>query len=160
MASTGRRARLAWRCSRPCLSAFWTILLSEISPAAVARELFDDGRNVGRAGCLERLNQRRAADSSVTLDPAPGASRINAAAPRPLKACTRPARLIIFRCGSVHAAFLVSSRMFAHSSADGRCRFSGLAFQSAERSPSRSSARPRRVSRCLRVSQSRSEGTR
>ena len=35
--------------------------------------------------------------------------------------------------------------MLAHSSTEGRWRFSGLAFQSAERSASRSSARPRRV---------------
>ena len=50
--------------------------------------------------------------------------------------------------------------MFAHSRTEGRWRFSGLASQIAARSASRSSARPRRVSRCLRVSQSRSEGTR
>jgi len=43
---------------------------------------------------------------------------------------------------------------------DGRWRFSGLTCQSAARSARRSSARPLRVSRCLRVSQSRSDGTR
>ena len=32
--------------------------------------------------------------------------------------------------------------MFVHSSSDGRCRFSGLAFQSEDRSTSRNSARP------------------
>ena len=39
-------------------------------------------------------------------------------------------------------------------------RFSGLAFHNEERSESRRSARPRRVSRCLRVSHSRRDGTR
>ena len=33
--------------------------------------------------------------------------------------CNRPARFIILRCGSVQSFFLVSSRMFAHSRADG-----------------------------------------
>ena len=80
--------------------------------------------------------------------------------PSVLRPCTRPARFIILRCGSVQSFFLVSSRMFAHSRADGRWRFSGLAFHDADRSASRSSARPRRVSRCLRVSQSRREWTR
>ena len=50
--------------------------------------------------------------------------------------------------------------MFAHSRADGRWRFSGLEFQSEESSASLSSALPRLVSRCLRVSHSRIEGTR
>ena len=63
-------------------------------------------------------------------------------------------------CGSVQSLRLVSNRIFAHSKTDGRCRFSGLASQSADRSASRSSARPRRVSLCLRVSQSRREWTR
>ena len=49
--------------------------------------------------------------------------------------CTRPARFIIRRCGSVQSFFFVSSRMFAHSRADGRWRFSGLAFH--ERRPFR-----------------------
>ena len=44
--------------------------------------------------------------------------------------CTRPARFIIQRCGSVQSLFLVNSRMFAHSNTDGKWRFSGLAFQS------------------------------
>ena len=47
--------------------------------------------------------------------------------PSVLRPCTRPARFIILRCGSVQSFFLVSSRMFAHSRADGRWRFSGLA---------------------------------
>ena len=80
--------------------------------------------------------------------------------PSVLSPCTRPARFIILRCGSVQSFFFVSNRMFAHSKADGRWRFSGLAFHDADRSASRSSARPRRVSRCLRVSQSRREWTR
>ena len=49
--------------------------------------------------------------------------------PVSLRPCTRPARFIIRRCGSVQSFFLVSSRMFAHSRADGRWRFSGFAFQ-------------------------------
>ena len=48
--------------------------------------------------------------------------------------------------------------MLTHCGSDGRCRFSGLAFQSAARSASRSSARPRRVSFCLRVSHPRATG--
>ena len=58
----------------------------------------------------------------------------------PRTPCTRPARFIILRCGSVQSFFFVSSRMFAHSKADGRCRFSGLAFHDADRSASRSSS--------------------
>ena len=50
--------------------------------------------------------------------------------------------------------------MVTHSQNEGKRRFSGLAFHSAERSASRSSARPLRVSFCLRVSHSLSEGTR
>ena len=42
----------------------------------------------------------------------------------------------------------------------GRKRFSGLAFQVTDVSNSLSSARPLRVSFCLRVSHSRSDGTR
>ena len=50
--------------------------------------------------------------------------------------------------------------MTAHSVKDGRLRCSGLAAQSEARSSSLSSARPLRVSRRLRVSQSRNEWTR
>ena len=45
----------------------------------------------------------------------------------------------------------------ATATSDGSWRFSGRAFHTAARSASSSSARPRRVSFCLRVSQSRSE---
>ena len=55
--------------------------------------------------------------------------------PSVLRPCTRPARFIIRRCGSVQSCLFVSSRMFAHSRADGRWRFSGLAFH--ERRPFR-----------------------
>ena len=73
------------------------------------------------------------------------------------KPCTRPALPIIFRCGWVHFFLSVSKRMFKCSHHDGSKRFSGLEFQVIEVSNSLSSARPRRVSFCLRVSQSRSE---
>jgi hypothetical protein len=79
--------------------------------------------------------------------------------PSALSPCTLPARLIILRCGSDQSFFYVSRRMFAHSKGDGKSRFWGLAFQREERSASRSSARPRYVTRCLRVSQSRREWT-
>ena len=47
-----------------------------------------------------------------------------AASPSALSPCTRPARFIILRCGSVQSFFFVSSRMFAHSraTADGGSR--------------------------------------
>ena len=86
---------------------------------------------------------------------------ITAATPIARNPCTRPARRIIRRCGLGPVFWrAVSARMVAHSGSDGRWRFSGLLSQIAARSASRSSARPRRVSRCLRVSQSRSEWTR
>ena len=62
--------------------------------------------------------------------------------------------------GDRSSSGVVSVRMLRYSHSEGSCWFSGLAFHSAARSASRSSARPRRVSFCLRVSQSRSEGTR
>jgi len=54
----------------------------------------------------------------------------------------------------------VKNRMLGHSNQPGRCRGSALAAYDAARPASRSSARPRRVSRCLRVNQSRRECTR
>ena len=71
--------------------------------------------------------------------------------------CNRVALDIITRCGGVHFFGSVSVRMPSHSQRVGRWRFSGLAFHRPERSASFSSARPRRVSLCLRVSQSRRE---
>ena len=98
----------------------------------------------------ELLDQtRRPRVACLVLDDPASRAAIPATAQRPRRPrrprspCTRPARLIILRCGSVQSFLSVSSRMFAHSRADGRWRFSGLAFQSAERSASRSSARPR-----------------
>ena len=70
------------------------------------------------------------------------------------------ALLIIFRCGTVQSRLRLSRRTLNHSHKAGRWRLSGLAFQADDRSARRSSARPRLVSRCLRVSHSRREGTR
>ena len=72
----------------------------------------------------------------------------------------RVALSIIFFCGGVQSFFRVSSRIFSHSGQEGKRRFSGRAFHNADRSASRNSARPRRLSFCLRVSHSRSDGTR
>ena len=69
----------------------------------------------------------------------------------------RLARCIMARWGSVQRRGWVSVRMPSHSQRVGRWRFSGLAFHRPERSASFSSARPRRVSFCLRVSHSRNE---
>ena len=54
----------------------------------------------------------------------------------------------------------VSVRMVAQSTSPGSRCGAGLSFHSCENSSSRSSARPRAVSRCFLVSQSRSDGTR
>ena len=72
----------------------------------------------------------------------------------------RSAAAIIRRWGSVRSFATVERRMSSHSPSEGNWRRSGFAFQSAERSSNFRAARPLRVSRCLRVSQSRSEGTR
>ena len=74
--------------------------------------------------------------------------------------CSRPARRIMALCGALHRVASVSTRMPIHSESDGRWRRSGLADQSAARSSSRNSARPRRVSFCFRVSHALSDGTR
>ena len=75
--------------------------------------------------------------------------------------CSRLARRIIFRCGSVQFLRLVSVRMLAYSNERGQMPVLGLGVpQLPIVQPSFNSARPRRVSFCLRVSQSRSDGTR
>ena len=113
-------------------------------------------------------NQRRGASvrrRRPSTHPAPAPSTITAVAsehagPRHLIEYRRLAMAIIRRWGVVQSARSVRSRMRAHSANEGRLRCSGLATQSEARSSSASSARPLRVSRRLRVSQSRNEWTR
>ena len=98
---------------------------------------------------------------AIALDAAPGEhkpSRTRAARVR--LPCTHPALRIIRRCGSFQSFFLVSSPMVTHSQNEGKRRFSGLAFHSASVPPVGARPGPRRVSFCLRVSHSQSEGTR
>jgi hypothetical protein len=68
-----------------------------------------------------------------------------------------PAFATIIFCGGDQFFFGVHHRIVNHCTRDGSCRFSGRAFHTAARSASSSSARPRRVSFCLRVSHSRIE---
>ena len=63
----------------------------------------------------------------------------------------REAARIILDSRSFQAARRVRSRIPSHSAGEGSCRVSRFASQSAERSASRISARPRRVSFCLRA---------
>ena len=72
----------------------------------------------------------------------------------------RPALRSIVCCDGVRFFAGTSHTAVRYSHHDGSCRFSGFACHRAARSANRSSARPRRVSRCLRVSQSRREWTR
>ena len=150
---------LAWRCSRLAgPDSLSSRRSGGVGPAAVARELLDDRRDLRRCAAVFSdptiPEAQRLPWASITPH-VPTAIRTRAA--MPISPCIRPARRIMARWGSVQSFLVVSSRRLAHSHSEGRKRFSGLEFQSCERSASKSSARPRRVSRCLRVSQSRSE---
>ncbi len=131
---------------------------ARIRPVAITLELPDESGGIGRVGGSERFHQARRPQSAVALDAGPGEqSEQDQRGQRP--ATMEPpgfghhSRVAALTSSSS----VVSSLMFAHSSSDGRRRFSGFAFQSEDRSTSRSSALPRRVSRCFRVSQSRKE---
>ena len=99
---------------------------------------------------------------AIALDAAPGEqAQQNQGGEGPAPVYPALPCRIIRRCGSFQSFFLVSRRdVHPLPERTASRRFSGLAFHSAERSASRSSARPLRVSFCLRVSHSLSEGTR
>ena len=161
--STGSRARLA------CSFALGEEAIRDegpqlrVGPAAAGVQFLDDllhalrcppSRATRRGGRLSRdpgTLRRRTQPNKV-------ATRTRTAA---WSRCLRVAARSMPRAGVASGSWdRVHRRMFNHSHHPGSCRLSCLTPQTETRSARRSSIRPCRVSRCLRVSHCRSAGTR
>ena len=105
-------------------------------PSGDSPELLDERFYVRRAGGSSTTRRVMRHGRVHTLRHRPRSRwRSVPLTPRPRRTCTRPARFIILFCGLVQSLRLVSSRMFAHSQTEGRCRFSGLSFQTTNVPP-------------------------
>ena len=131
-----------------------------LRPAAVPRELVDDGGDVRCCARSQCLHQGRGPQCSISFDHCPGnEAHRDGDAQRPL--AMKPT-------GALHHATLWlgpgpcfdSTRISAHSENEGRFLRSEVVFQMDARSASRRSTLPRRVLRSSRLNQSRTEWTR
>ena len=156
--STGNRARLACSClRRRFLFGLGVGFLQErIDPAAIRSHVLDNAGTSAVVASSRRSRSRRPSTGHKPSQPTkPIRARIRPRPPIPAPHDNGPPSASSSAAAASSSSSASTSGCCTIATSDGSCRFSGRAFHTAARSASSSSARPRLVSFCLRVSQSR-----